>query len=79
MIEDKSHKTSWERADSVIGGAERAANGIGYVLTKIWGLVLLVLAVIVFIASPGKGWWVAILLGAYGIYLLTPGSKFVVW
>ncbi|GAB3283476.1 hypothetical protein GCM10027449_26550 [Sinomonas notoginsengisoli] len=80
MPNDDSKMSGWEVADKVAHGAGAAAHGVGWVLTKAWGALLLIAGLIVLFAVFAKGgWWAGPLLIAYGIYLLLPGSKWVLW
>ncbi|WP_171042450.1 hypothetical protein [Sinomonas gamaensis] len=80
MTNDNSKMTGWEVADKVAHGAGAAAHGIGWFLTKAWGVILLIIGVILLIAVFARGgWWAGPLCMAYGIYLLLPGSKWVIW
>lgn len=47
-------------------------------LTKLWGLLLLVGGIALLVIAPSS-WWAAILVAAYGLYLLLPGEKWVIW
>lgn len=70
--------SGWEKADSAVHGIGRVVHGTGWVLMKLWGTVLLIVAIIAMVSNPTliiPG----LLLAAYGVYLLAPGSKFVVW
>jgi len=48
------------------------------VLTKLYGAVLILLGIIGIFAVPGA-WIGAVLIILYGIYLVTPGWKIVIW
>lgn len=79
MSEQESGRSGWEYADKAASGVGAAVNGIGVVLTKIYGLLLIVAGIWLLVAVPGKSWWLALILIAYGAYLVFPGSKHVVW
>ena len=78
-MEENSRPSGWERADRVVSGAENVAIGISTVLTKIWALIIIAVCVAMLIFVADKTWWAALIGIAYGIYLLLPGSKWVVW
>ncbi|MCU1551138.1 MAG: hypothetical protein JWR36_1698 [Glaciihabitans sp.] len=77
---DLTGKTSgWEKADKVAHGAGKVLDGTSLVLTKGYAIVLIVAAIIAMVANFGALFWPGLLILAYGIYLLLPGSKLVVW
>jgi hypothetical protein len=61
---------------SALQTAGTVVHGIGWFLTKAWGLALLV-GGIAMIASGGKVLLAGVAVAAYGVYLLLPGSKWV--
>lgn len=70
--------SGWERADSVAHGVGKVVNGTSWLLTKAWGVILMIFGIV----GPtlgGAGIWAGLVVVAYGIYLLAPGRKFVVW
>lgn len=67
----------WETADKVAHGAGRALHGVALALVKGYAVVLLVGGVWMLVA--GVSVWAGLALIAYGIYLITPGRKYVVW
>lgn len=71
--------TGWEKADKVAHGAGKVLNGTAWVIVKGYAIFLIVVALIVLFATGGKLVLPGLLILAYGIYLLAPGSKFVVW
>lgn len=73
--EQSTTSSGWEKADNVAGGIGAAVSGIGWVFLKIYAIALIVVGIVVF----NLVWWAAILLFLYGLYLLFPGSKFVIW
>lgn len=76
----RSGRTSgWEKADKVAHGAGKVLNGTAWVIAKGYGILLIVAALFVLFATGGKLVLPGLLILAYGIYLLAPGSKFVVW
>lgn len=80
MSNNNSRASGWEVADKVAHGAGRTIHGIGWVLTKLWGALLLIGGVVILFTGFSKGvWWVGLLVIAYGIYLVLPGSKWVIW
>lgn len=79
MSENGSNKSGWERAESVASGVDKAIDGTALVLMKLWGLLLVIVGIVVLVIGFEKAWWVGLLAIAYGVYLLFPGSKFVIW
>lgn len=80
MNEDNSKSSGWEVADKVAHGAGAAVSGIGLVLSKVWGLVILIAGLFLLFSMFSKGgWWMGPLAIGYGIYLLLPGSKWIIW
>lgn len=73
------HMSGFEVADKVASGAGAVAHGIGWLFTKVWGLLLLAGGIAALVGDPGKLWWAALLMVGYGLYLVFPGSKTVVW
>lgn len=74
-----SRITGWEIADGVASGVGAAARGIGWLLIKLWGLLLVVASVAVLIWTGGEYWWGFLVIIGYGVYLLLPGSKWIIW
>jgi len=73
--------SGWEVADKAAHGVGTALDGIGWFLTKGYG-VLLIIAGIVLLVMGGwdaKGILACLVVSAYGVYLLVPGDKFVIW
>ena len=68
----------WETADKVAHGAGAAINGLAILLMKGWA-VLLIIGGIWFMTLGAGGIWAGLAVVAYGVYLILPGSKFVVW
>ena len=79
MSDEKSKISGWEAADRVAHGAGKAIDGVALVVIKLYGIGLLFAGILILVLTFATGWWAGLLLIAYGIYLLTPGSKFVVW
>ncbi|MBT8162589.1 MULTISPECIES: hypothetical protein [Arthrobacter] len=79
MSDNSSKRSGWETADKVAHGAGKALNGIAFGIVKIYGVLLVLAGLAVLFIIPAKGWWAGLMLVVYGIYLLAPGSKFVVW
>ncbi|NYI39920.1 hypothetical protein [Demequina lutea] len=71
--------SGFEVADKVAHGAGRVAHGIAWFLMKTWGLILTLGGIALLFADPGKYWWACAGIATYGVYLLLPGSKTVVW
>lgn len=70
--------SGFEIADKAASGVETAFSVIGLILLKLWALLLIAGAVIVVVLVPSL-WWAALLFGGYGLYLLLPGEKWVIW
>jgi len=79
MTNDGPKKSGWEKADGVAQGVGKAIDGTALVFMKIWGLVLLFIGILILVLVFDKGWWAGLLVSAYGVYLLFPGSKLVIW
>jgi hypothetical protein len=73
-----SRPSGWEIADKAAHGVGAVVNGTATVITKLYGLGLLIVGVVAIFALPAT-WWGGLLIAAYGIYLLLPGSKWVIW
>lgn len=54
------HTTGWEKAEKVASAGESVAHGIGWVLTKLWGVVLIIIGIGVLagVNNPGELWGV---------------------
>ena len=77
---DAPNRTSgWEHADKVAHGAGKVISGTAIVLTKGWGVVLIIAGIAGIALKPGTLIIPGLLVVAYGVYLVLPGSKFVVW
>ena len=74
-----SNQSGWEKADKVAHGVGKAIDGTALVMMKIWGLVLLFIGILLLVLAFASAWWVGVIVGAYGLYLILPGSKFVIW
>lgn len=75
----RSRTSGWEVADKVAHGAGKAIDGVALVMMKLWGLALVLIGIVLLVLAFDKAWWAGFLLIGYGIYLLLPGGKFVVW
>lgn len=71
--------SGWEKADKVAHGAGRVLEGTGWLIVKAYAIGLVLIGIVLFFINPGAAWWASLLLIAYGVYLLVPGSKIVVW
>lgn len=88
MSEENSssgNEQGWVAADKVLGGIGKAAGvagnaavGCTTVVTKLYGLALAAAGIFALFTLP-SAWWAALLIIAYGIYLLLPGDKWVMW
>lgn len=83
---DDPNPSGWEKADAAankVGNAmekaDRVANAVARPIVKVYGVVLVIIGIIVLVSAFATAWWVGLILIAYGIYLVFPGSKFVVW
>ncbi len=76
---DGTKASGWEKADRAMDVAGNVAHGIGWGLTKLWGVALIAIAVLGWFVLGADVWWLALLIIAYGVYLVLPGSKWVVW
>lgn len=82
MPNENSKMSGWEVADKVAHGTGRAVNGVVTVMTKLYGVVLGIVGVAVLvlgISHGSPGGWAGLLVLVYAIYLLLPGSKWVIW
>lgn len=70
--------SGWEKADKVVDGVGAVVNGTATVIMKLYGLGLLIAGIAIIIVTPA-GWWAGLLVAAYGVYLLLPGGKLVIW
>lgn len=68
----------WETADKVAHGAGKAVTGLAWAMVKGYAVLLCIVGVFL-MAQGGSGIWIGLLALGYGIYLITPGSKTVVW
>lgn len=71
--------TGWEKAEKVASGAGAVVSGIGWLILKLYALVLIAGGVAVMIYAPGGSAFLGLIFIVYGIYLIAPGSKFVVY
>jgi hypothetical protein len=71
--------SGYEVADKVASGAGVVVHGIGWLFTKVWGLILIAGGIFILANDPGGYWWAAVGILVYGIYLVLPGGKTVVW
>lgn len=70
--------SGYEVADKVFSGVERTIDVGATIVAKIYALVLIVGGVASFFIVP-QVWWAAIVAIAYGVYLMLPGEKMVVY
>jgi hypothetical protein len=71
--------SGWEKVDKVASTGEAVVNGIGTVIVKIYGVILIVLGIIVLVGLNNPSRLFGLLISAYGVYLVAPGSKFVIY
>ena len=77
--QNSERTTGWEKADKVAHGAGAVAHGIGWVILKIYAVVLIVIGGAILFTAPDATKLIGLGILAYGIYLVAPGSKFVVY
>jgi len=77
QVADATQDEEPTKFDKALDAAERVADGAFRVGAFLYGLVLVALAVIGFIAVPAA-WWVSVILIVYGVYLIFGGS-WVIW
>lgn len=71
--------SGWEKADSVAHGAGRVVEGTARVIVKGYAVLLILAGIVLFCINPAAAWWAALLLIGYGVYLIVPGTKIVIW
>ena len=71
--------TGWQKAGKVADGAGKVIEGTALVIMKLYAVFLMIVALILIFATMGAGILPGLLILAYGIYLIVPGSKLVVW
>lgn len=74
--------SGWEVADKVAHGVGSAANGVARVILILYGLGLIAFGLIVIVGGVMLGsaaGLFGLLFIAYGIYLMVPGWKIVIW
>lgn len=76
--EGREKVSGWEVADNLAGQAGRAAEAAAHGLVKVYGVGLVIVAVAAIVVLPSS-WWLALLVAIYGVYLVLPGNKWVVW
>jgi hypothetical protein len=74
-----AERTGWQKAGAALDTAGNVANGVASVITKIYGLGLILVAIIAVCVNPAAFIWPALLIGGYGVYLVLPGDKWVVY
>lgn len=73
--------SGWEKAEAVMDGAGRVVNGIGSVLTILYGVGLIILGIVIMGAPLSGAVLGGLIVAAYGVYLALPlnYAKWVVW
>ncbi len=67
------------KAGKALDAAGRVVDATGTAITKLYGLVLLVVGIVGIFVLP-SAWWAGILLALYGLYLVWPGgAKWVIY
>lgn len=75
----RAQPSGFERADGVLSAIGSAANSTGRFLSKIYGVLAVIVGLAILFIAPSS-WWVGLIIGGYGVYLLWPGGdKWVVW
>ncbi|GMA33051.1 hypothetical protein [Litorihabitans aurantiacus] len=72
-----------DAAGSYLEASNRATNGVKQVLAQIWGGILVLIGILIFVLVGADAWWAGLLL-AYGAYLIVPSKflpfrKIVIW
>ncbi|UVI36344.1 hypothetical protein [Brevibacterium spongiae] len=74
-----SRASGFEKADSALSAIGSAANSTGRFLSKIYGVVAVLIGLAMLFVTP-SAWWAGLIIAGYGVYLLWPGGdKWVVW
>jgi hypothetical protein len=71
--------SGWEKVDKVASTGEAVASGIGTVILKIYAVALIIIGIIVLVNLDNASRFLGLLISAYGVYLVAPGSKFVIY
>lgn len=75
--------SGWEKADKVLEGVGRAVNATANVVVKLWGIAIAIAAFALMSLAFSQGHagfgFILLLIAAYGIYLVFPGDKWVIW
>jgi len=79
MTDEEPKTTGWEKADKAAHTAGKVIDGTASAAVKIYGVILIIIGIGILVLAFATGWWVGLILIAYGIYLLAPGSKLVIW
>lgn len=75
----QTQPSGFERADGVLSAIGNAANSTGRFLSKIYGVLAVIVGLAILFVTPSS-WWAGLIIGGYGVYLLWPGGdKWVVW
>lgn len=75
----QSHPSVFEKADGVVSAIGNAANSTGRFLSKIYGVIAVILGLAILFVTLSS-WWAGLIIGGYGVYLLWPGGdKWVMW
>lgn len=67
-------RSKWERADSVASGVGTVARGIGWVMIRIYALLLIGFGVLCFMWLDGFAKAAGLLFVGYGLYLMFGGT-----
>ena len=71
--------SGWEKVDKVASTGEAVVNGIGTVIMKLYGVALIIVGIVVLVGLQNPSRFFGLLISAYGVYLVAPGSKFVIY
>lgn len=71
--------SGYEVADKIASGAEKTADVVGTVFIKLYAVILIAAGIFLLVIAGGDIWWAAGLVLLYGIYLIFPGDKWVIY
>ncbi len=76
---ERQGTTGWEKADKAAHVTGKVFTGMALVMMKGYGVILVILGIILLAVAFSSAWWAGFIIIGYGVYLLFPGSKWVVW
>lgn len=71
--------SAWEKVDKVASVGEAVVGGIGTVIMKLYGVALIIGGIAMLIGLNNPSRFIGLLIAAYGVYLVLPGNKWVVY